>query len=166
MDEVFVDLHVYFSIFRIITKYRIYFEFWKFHYMMNLNGQNNGGFIQMVMKQKIYPTCLLCDKLNAEMTHCAIYGSLPPENIDNTAIAGACSLSGEYVRLLHASPNEYNYGRLPGGKLVDEEEDRQLYIFDKKDETDKFIEKHGITLEQWANSFFIKRSISKNETEN
>jgi hypothetical protein len=68
--------------------------------------------------------------------------------------------------LLHASPNEYNYGCLPGGKLVDEEEDRQLYIFDKKDETDKFIEKHGITLEQWANSFFIKRSISKNETEN
>ncbi|MEK5400155.1 hypothetical protein [Paenibacillus sp. FSL K6-2859] len=120
----------------------------------------------MVMKQKIYPTCRLCDKLNAEMTHCAIYGALAPENIDNTALAGACSLSGEYVRLLHASPNEYNYGRLPDGKLVDEEEDRQLFIFDKKDETDKFIEKHGITLEQWANSFFIKRSISKNETEN
>jgi hypothetical protein len=75
MDEVSVDSHVYFSIFQIITKYRIYFEFWKFHYMMNLNGQNNGGFIQMVMKQ-IYPTCRLCDKLNAEMTHCAIYGAL------------------------------------------------------------------------------------------
>jgi hypothetical protein len=34
MDEIFVDLHVYFSIFQIITKYRIYFEFWKFRYMI------------------------------------------------------------------------------------------------------------------------------------
>lgn len=115
------------------------------------------------MKQKIYPTCRLCDKLNAEMTHCAIYGGLSPENIDNTALAGACSLSGEYVRLLHAVPNEYNYGHLLGGKLVNEEEDRQLFIFDKKDESDKFIENHGISLEQWASFFFIKRSIFKNE---
>ncbi|MEB9895717.1 hypothetical protein P4K96_19800 [Bacillus cereus] len=65
----------------------------------------------MYGKQKIYPTCRLCDKMNAEMTNCMIYGALTPENINNTALAAACKKSGDYVRLMHAVPNEFNYGK-------------------------------------------------------
>ncbi|MCZ8516312.1 hypothetical protein O9H85_28760 [Paenibacillus filicis] len=109
-------------------------------------------------KQKIYPTCRICDKLNAEMTFCAIFGALTPGQADNTAIGAACSKSGDYVRLLHAVPNEYNYGKTPSGKPVDEEGDSQLLIFDSSDETKSFHERHGMTLEEWAAITFGKKT--------
>jgi len=42
-------------------------------------------------KAKIHPTCRICNKLNTEMTHCAIFGALSPERVDNTALAVACN---------------------------------------------------------------------------
>ncbi|CAM4053099.1 hypothetical protein L1N85_19900 [Paenibacillus alkaliterrae] len=105
-------------------------------------------------KAKIHPTCRICDKLNADMTHCAIFGALTPERIDNTAIAAACNKSGDYVRLLHAVPNEYNYGKTPTGKPVDEEADNVLLVFDSEDESEEFQERHGMTLEEWAERTF------------
>lgn len=113
---------------------------------------NNGG--QITMSQKIYPTCRLCEKLNAEMTHCAIYGKLAPENIDNTALAGVCAKGGEYVRMLHAVPNEFNYGKLPKGKKIDEEADETLFIFNASDEKEGFQIQHGMSLEEWAQQVF------------
>ncbi|WP_147433527.1 hypothetical protein [Paenibacillus ginsengarvi] len=44
----------------------------------------------------------------------------------------------------------YNCCRTPAGKPVDEEADSQLLVFDEKDETEGFKEKHGLTLEEWA----------------
>lgn len=105
-------------------------------------------------KPKIYSTCRICDKLNAEMTHCAIFGALKPGQVDNTALGSACHKSGDFVRLLHAKPNEYNYGRTPAGKLVDEEADSTLFVFDADDETKGFQERHGMTLEEWAAATF------------
>jgi hypothetical protein len=110
--------------------------------------------IRMNGKQKIYPTCRLCNKMNAELTHCAIYGAVSPENIHNTAMAAACVQSGDYVRLLHAVPNEYNYGRLANNKKVDEEGDNELFVFDAADENEGFQKKHGLTLEEWALNTF------------
>ncbi len=109
-------------------------------------------------RPKIYPTCRICDKLNAEMTHCAIFGALTPGQIDNTAMGAACSKSGDYVRLIHAVPNESNYGKLPNGQKVDEEADEQLLIFDADDETKGFQERHGMTLEEWAALTFGDKS--------
>ncbi|MFE5321540.1 hypothetical protein ACFQ88_22795 [Paenibacillus sp. NPDC056579] len=105
-------------------------------------------------KQKIYPTCRLCDKMNAEMTHCAIYGAVAPENINNTAIGAACVKSGDYVRLLHAVPNDYNYGRMSNGKPVDEDKDSELLVFSAVDEREGFKQQHGISLEEWAEMAF------------
>ncbi|MFC5402350.1 hypothetical protein [Cohnella soli] len=105
-------------------------------------------------KPKIYPTCRICDKLNAEMTHCAIFGALKPGQVDNTAVGSACNKSGDFVRMLHAKPNEYNLGRTPAGKPVDEDADSQLLVFDVDDETMGFKERHGMTLEQWALNTF------------
>lgn len=107
-------------------------------------------------KQKIYPTCRICDKLNAEMTHCAIFGSLTTEQIDKTAVGAACNKSGDYVRLLHAVPNEYNYGKTPTGKPIDEEADNKLLVFNEDDEMKGFQERHGMTLEEWASITFGK----------
>ncbi|MFD2614636.1 hypothetical protein [Paenibacillus gansuensis] len=107
-------------------------------------------------KQKIYPTCRICDKLNAEMTHCAIFGALTTEQVDNTAIGAACTKSGDYVRMLHAVPNEYNYGKK--GKPVDEEADNELLVFDANYETNGFQERHGMTLEEWASLTFGGKS--------
>lgn len=103
---------------------------------------------------KIHPTCRICVKLNAEMTHCAIFGALSPDRVDNTALAAACNKSGDYVRLLHALPNEYNYGKTPAGKSIDEVADSVLLVFDSNDESEKFHERHGMTLEEWAKSTF------------
>lgn len=64
-----------------------------------------------------------------------------PENINNTAIGSSCKLSGDYVRLLHAVPNEYNYGRAVSPReSVDEEADKELFIFNRVDESIRFIE--------------------------
>lgn len=126
------------------------FEFLIFRYMIISNEAIYGGLVTMTGKAKIYPTCRLCDKMNAEMTHCAIFGAVAPENINNTAMAAACSKSGDYVRLLHAVPNEYNYGRLPNGKTVDEDADSELLVYDATDEREGFQNKHGMTLEEWA----------------
>ncbi|QQZ64530.1 hypothetical protein JI735_34405 (plasmid) [Paenibacillus sonchi] len=112
----------------------------------------------MTTKPKIYPTCRLCEKMNTELTHCAIYGAITAENINNTAIGAACAMSGEYVRLLRAIPNEYNYGKLPNKQIVDEEADQELHIYDGGDESVDFIHNHGISLEEWAVEFFVKRS--------
>jgi hypothetical protein len=101
-------------------------------------------------KSKIYPTCRICDKLNAEMTHCAIFGALTTGQVDSTAVGAVCSNKGDYVRLLHAVPNDYNYGRTPTGERVDEEADAQLLVFDADDEVEGFKERHGMTLEEWA----------------
>lgn len=111
-------------------------------------------------KPKIFPTCRICNKLNAEMTHCAIYGALSNDRIDNTALAAACNKSGDYVRLLHAVPNEYNYGRTPTGAGIDEDADNVLLVFDE-DESKSFVEQHGMTLEEWAEKSFgsIQRDI-------
>jgi hypothetical protein len=105
-------------------------------------------------KLRILPTCRICDKLNAEMTHCAIFGALTPRQSDNTTVGAACSKSGDYVRMLHAVPNEYNYGKTPAGKAVDEEADNQLLVYDADDETENFHERHGMTLEEWASITF------------
>lgn len=102
----------------------------------------------MMAKQKIYPTCRICDKLNAEMTHCAIFGKLTPGQADNTAVGAACNKSGDYVRMLHAIPNDYNYGS--AGHGVDEAADNSLLIFDAEEEPKGFQERHGMTLEEWA----------------
>lgn len=112
----------------------------------------------MNMKQKIYPTCNLCDKLNAEMTHCAIFGPISVENTNNTAIGAACSNSGDYVRLLHAVPNHYNYGFTPDGKKIDETSDEELLIFDAGKELEGFTLKHGISLEEWAQQAFKEKN--------
>lgn len=109
-------------------------------------------------KPKIFATCRICDKLNAEMTHCAIFGALAPEQVDNTALAGACNKSGDYVRLLHAVPNEYNYGKTLAGKPVDEEADSQLLVFSADDESKEFQERNGMTLEEWAALTFGKNT--------
>lgn len=109
-------------------------------------------------KQKIYPTCRICDKLNAEMTHCAIFGSLTQGQVDNTAVGMSCNKSGDYVRLLHAVPNAYNQGKTPMGKPIDEEADSQLLIYDSEDETKIFHERHGMTLEEWAEITFGNKS--------
>ncbi|OME78571.1 hypothetical protein BK120_22800 [Paenibacillus sp. FSL A5-0031] len=101
-------------------------------------------------KGKIHPTCRICVKLNAEMTHCAIFGAIAPDQINNTALAAACNKAGDYVRFLHAVPNEYNYGKTPEGKQVDEVADSMLLVFDADDESGKFQERHGMTLEEWA----------------
>ncbi|QHW35553.1 hypothetical protein GZH47_32220 (plasmid) [Paenibacillus rhizovicinus] len=105
-------------------------------------------------KAKIYPTCRICDKLNAEGTHCAIFGALTTGQVDNTAVGNACSKSGDYVRMLHAKPNEYNLGRTPAGKPIVDEEESQLLVFDADDETKGFQERHGMSLEEWAISTF------------
>ncbi len=112
----------------------------------------------MTTKPKIYPTCRLCDKMNAELTHCAIYGNTDSKNINNTALAAACSKAGDYVRLLHAVPNEYNYGRLPNQGKVDEDADNELVIYDGNDESKDFSNKHGVSIEEWAIEFFVNRS--------
>lgn len=109
-------------------------------------------------KQKIYPTCRICDKLNAEMTHCAIFGALTAGQVNNTAVGAACTKSGDYVRMLHAVPNEYNYGKLPKGQMIDEEGDNELLVFDANDETKGFEERHGMTLEEWASITFGNKS--------
>ena len=114
-------------------------------------------------KQKIYPTCRICDKLNAEMTHCAIFGALIAGQTDNTAMGSACSKSGDFVRMLHAKPNEYNMGRTPAGKLVDEEADSQLLVFDADDETKGFKEQHGMTLQEWAAETFKGKKQADDE---
>lgn len=90
-------------------------------------------------KQKIYPTCRICDKLNAEMTHCAIFGALAPCLVDNTAVGATCNKSGDYVLLIRAAPNEYNNGKTPSDKPVDEEKDNQHLVFDAEDETQSFL---------------------------
>lgn len=114
----------------------------------------------MSSKPKIYPTCRLCEKMNTELTHCAIFGAITDENINNTAIGAACSLSGDYVRLLRAVPNEYNLGKLPNNQTVNEESDQELLIF-SNDESLDFINNHGITLEEWAVQFFVNRANDK-----
>lgn len=114
-------------------------------------------------KPKIFPTCRICDKLNAEMTHCAIFGALTPGQSDNTAVGSACSKSGDYVRMLHAVPNEYNYGKTPAGKPIDEEADNQLLVFDANDETQGFQERHGMTLEEWAAATFGGGGLKERE---
>ncbi|GKS12864.1 hypothetical protein YDYSY3_38640 [Paenibacillus chitinolyticus] len=106
----------------------------------------------MNVKRKIYPTCRLCEKLNTFETHCAIYGAIEPESINNTAIGAACLKSGDYVRSLHAIPNEYNY-RL-GENKTDEIADEALLIFDAKNENEGFKNKHGMSLEEWAQQTF------------
>lgn len=111
----------------------------------------------MTIKQKIHPTCRLCNKMNNEMTHCAIFGAVSPENINNTAMAAACVKSGDYVRLLHAIPNEFNYGRLKNGKTIDESGDNQLFIYDAADERDGFKNTHEMTLEEWARITFVAK---------
>lgn len=115
----------------------------------------------MSSKQKIYPTCRLCEKMNTELTHCAIYGAITAENINNTAIGAACAMSGEYVRLLRAVPNEYNYGKLPNKQVVDEAADQQLFVYSAGDEGEEFVRNHGITLEEWAVEFFVNRDEDK-----
>ncbi|AWP25310.1 MULTISPECIES: hypothetical protein [Paenibacillus] len=110
--------------------------------------------------QKIYPTCRICEKLNDEMTHCAVFGPISPDNINNTALGGACAKSGDYVRLLHARPNEYNYGR-GSSKTVDEQEDEELLVFDASDEAEGFKIQNGITLEEWAKLTFGEKTTKK-----
>lgn len=114
-------------------------------------------------KQKIYPTCRLCDKMNSELTHCAIYGAVAPENINNIGMAGVCVKAGEYVRLLHAVPNEYNYGPLINGKIVDEKESNELLVFDAVNEKDGFQHKYGMTLEEWAIQTFSDKKKKDEE---
>ncbi|WP_336775089.1 MULTISPECIES: hypothetical protein [unclassified Paenibacillus] len=107
-------------------------------------------------KSKIHPTCRICDKLNAEMTHCAIFGALVPGQLDNTALAATCDKSGDYIRYIHAVPNNFNYGKTSTGKPIDEEGDSQLLVYSADDETLDFKERHGISLEQWAQETFSK----------
>lgn len=118
--------------------------------------------MMMKGKQKIYPTCRLCDKMNAELTHCAIYGAMAPENINNISMAGSCVKSGDYVRLLHAVPNEYNYGQTVNGNVVNEEASNELLVFDAEDEREGFQHKHGITLEEWAIQTFTVKNKDDN----
>ncbi|AGA60094.1 hypothetical protein Theco_4097 (plasmid) [Thermobacillus composti KWC4] len=110
------------------------------------------------MGKKIYPTCRICDKLNAEMTHCAIFGPLDPNDIDNTAIGAACAKSGDFVRFIHAVPNEYNFGKTLDGRPKDEAAESELLIYDANDEKKGFEIKHGMTLEEWARITFGKKS--------
>ncbi|MGU3473225.1 hypothetical protein ACLBWT_19020 [Paenibacillus sp. D51F] len=116
-------------------------------------------------KQKIHPTCRICDKLNAEMTHCAIFGPLTPGQADNTAVGAACNKSGDYVRLLHATPNVYNLGKTSVGTPIDVEADSQLLVFDQKDEIEGFKEQHGMTLEEWAAATFGRDRMDRGERE-
>ncbi|MDN8593173.1 hypothetical protein Q0V21_31070 [Paenibacillus sp. 11B] len=111
----------------------------------------------MSTKQKIYPTCNLCDKLNADMTHCAIYGPVSLAETNNTAIGAACTKSGDYVRLLHAVPNDFNYGFTSDGKTIDEAADEELLVYDAGKELDGFKLKHGLTLQEWAEQAFSER---------
>ena len=85
-----------------------------------------------------------------------MFGSLSPKDLDNTALGNACAKSGDYVRLIHAQPNEYNYGWTPTGEKIDEKADDELLIFDanKVDEAEGFEIQHGMTLEEWAKMTF------------
>lgn len=112
-------------------------------------------------KAKIYPTCRLCDKMNEEMTHCAIFGAIATEDVNNTAMAASCVASGDYVRLLHAVPNEYNYGQGKNGQTVDEIADNELLVFDSSDESIGFEKVHGMTLEEWAQRTFRSNDDGK-----
>jgi hypothetical protein len=103
------------------------------------------------MKKKFYPTCRVCDKLNETMTHCTVYGPISPENLDNTAIGAACQKSGDYVRFIHAVPNEFNYQDPSMDEL-----NNQLLVYSRSDEEDLFLGKHGMTLEEWAKIAFRK----------
>lgn len=113
------------------------------------------------VKPKIHPTCRICDKLNAEMTHCAVFGALQPGQVDNTALGSACNKSGDFVRMLHAKPNEYNMGRTPTGQPIDEEADSQLLVFDAEDEAEGFKMHTGMTLEEWAFRTFVEKKSDK-----
>ncbi|AJE54277.1 hypothetical protein [Paenibacillus polymyxa] len=91
------------------------------------------------MKRKqFYPTCRICDKLSADMTHCLIYGQLNPAQIDDKQAAATCTTNGDYIRYLHATPNHHNYAAL--------------------DEREEFENKFGITLEGWIQQTFGKES--------
>ncbi|MDK8193139.1 hypothetical protein QP794_23915 [Paenibacillus sp. UMB7766-LJ446] len=110
----------------------------------------------MMKKKKIIPTCRLCEKLSEDMTHCAIYGPLGVNNADNTALAASCVASGDYVRLLHAVPNEYNLGVEvtpieEEARRPDELNDLQIF------NSDDFENRHGISLLEWAaKTFHVK----------
>ncbi len=121
--------------------------------MINTKYTEKGRFLSMGT-QKINPTCRICEKLNDEMTHCAVFGAITPENTNNTALGAACAKLGDYVRLLHARPNEYNYGYRQVDSVVAEREDEELLVFDAADEAEGFQIQNGITLEEWARMTF------------
>lgn len=100
------------------------------------------------------------------MNYCAIFG--PIMDVDNTAMGNACSKSGDYVRLIHTVPNQYNYGFMPDGQKIDESGDDQLLIFDvphtleaEVDESELFSYQNGMTLEEWASKMFTMENSKK-----
>ncbi|MFB5269298.1 hypothetical protein ACE41H_21285 [Paenibacillus enshidis] len=105
-------------------------------------------------KMRVYPTCLICDKLDSTMTSCAIYGLLSPGQINDTSIGKSCSEQGDYIRRLHATPNEFNYQT--GAK-----EEESLLVFNIEDEAQKFRTEHGITIEEWIQQTFSQQQSNK-----
>ncbi|MNW60379.1 hypothetical protein D3C74_383590 [compost metagenome] len=103
-------------------------------------------------KKRFYPTCRVCDKLNAEMNCCAIYGELEKSQVDSKETAARCSLKGDYIRYLHATPNKYNYEI-----NVEDQHQEAVELFDERD---MFKAKHGFSLEEFINRTFGE--IAKN----
>ncbi|MDR6884321.1 hypothetical protein J2X61_006121 [Bacillus sp. 3255] len=113
----------------------------------------------VILKKMFVPTCRVCEKLNDIMTHCAIYGPVAPENVDSPVYARGCLLSGEYVRLIHAVPNEHNY--IDPKQASD---DFACRIYSHSSENESFSLKHGITLEEWAKQTFSSVRGDSNDT--
>lgn len=108
-------------------------------------------------KKRFYPTCRVCDKLNAELNCCAIYGKLKMNQVDDKGTAAACVSKGDYIRYLHATPNKYNYEI-----DVDEQHSDAVELFDERD---MFKAKHGFSLDEFIQRTFgeIAKEIGNEE---
>jgi hypothetical protein len=113
------------------------------------------------VKKIFVPTCRLCEKMNDTMTHCAIFGPINPENVDSPVYTQGCVKSGDYVRLLHAVPNEHNF---IDPEIAEENQELRVYTSNNK-EDNSFSIRHGMTLEEWANETFSIKRGDMNESD-
>lgn len=107
-------------------------------------------------KKRVHPTCLICDKLDSTMASCAIYGMLAAGQINDTSVGKRCSEQGDYIRRLHATPNEFNY-------QLGTAEDESLLVYNIEDEAQKFRIEHGITVEEWIQKTFSQQQSTQKD---
>ena len=112
------------------------------------------------MKKVFVPTCRVCEKLNDIMTHCAIFGLVEPENVDSPSYAYGCTETKDYVRLIHAVPNEHNF---LDPKQIEEAFEFQIYSNDTENQL--FTLRHGMTLEEWATATFRNKGGPTDESD-